>query len=338
MVTTVRQKTGGAATTAMWAAVRESYGTPDAVRLRRVEKPAVADDGVLVRVHASSVNRYDWYALQGRPFLARPEFGLLKPKTPLLGVDFAGVVEAVGTDVTGLDVGDEVFGCRTGAFAEYVSVRVGVARKPAHVSFEEAAAVPVAALTALQGLRDHAKLQPGQRVLVNGASGGVGSFAVQIAKAMGAHVTAVCSPGNVERTLLLGADTVVDYTQEDFTKSKERYDVLFDVAGSRTWRDCRRVLEPGGILVMAGVPMANSVLGPIGHILRMRLGALLARRRATNFMSRVTNDDLAALAHLLEEGKLHPVVERRYDLGDTADALAHMGEGHAQGKLVVMIR
>jgi NADPH:quinone reductase-like Zn-dependent oxidoreductase len=336
MVTTVMERETEAATT-MWAAVRECYGTPDAVRLRRVEKPAVADDAVLVRVHAASVNRYDWYALRGRPFLARPEFGLLKPKTPLIGGDFAGVVEAVGAEVADLHVGDEVFGCRSGAFAEYVSARVAV-RTPAHVSHEEAAAVPIAGITALQGLRDHANVQPGQRVCVNGASGGVGTLAVQIAKAMGAHVTAVCSTRNVERAELLGADRVIDYTKQDFTRTNERYDVLFDVAGSRTWRDCRRVLEPEGVLVMAGVPMANSVLGPIGHIVRMRLGAMLARRRAVNFMSRVTKADLATLRDLLEEGKLHPVVERRYDLGETAEALAHMGEGHAQGKLVVMVR
>src|SRR3954447_5085807 len=338
MVTMATHSDTSGTETTMWAVVRECYGTPEALRLRRVEKPVASDDGVLVRVHAASVNRYDWYALQGRPFLARAEFGLLKPKTPLMGGDFAGVVEAVGRAVTDFNVGDEVVGCGAGAFGEYVSVRAGVVRKPAHVSFEEAAAVPVAGLTALQGLRDVAKLEPGQRVLVNGASGGVGTFAVQIAKAMGAHVTAVCSTRNVERAHLLGADRVIDYTHEDFTRSNERYDVLFDVAGSRPWRDCARVLEPEGVLVMAGVPMANSVLGPIGHIVRMRLGAMLARRRAVNFMSRVTKADLATLRDLLEEGKLHPVVERRYDLGETAEALAHMGEGHAQGKLVVMVR
>ena len=231
-----------------------------------------------------------------------------------------------------------MFGCRTGALAEYVSARDCVALKPAHVSFEEAAAVPLAGITALQGLRDHAKVQPGQRVLVNGASGGVGTFAVQIAKAMGAHVTAVCSTRNVERAALLGADRVIDYTREDFTRSNERYDVLFDVAGSRKWRECARVLDPAGILVMAGVPMADTAFGPIGHIVRMRLGAMLARRRAANFMARMTRDDLSALRDLLEEGKLHPVVEHRYDLGDAADAFALMGEGHAQGKLVVMVR
>jgi NADPH:quinone reductase-like Zn-dependent oxidoreductase len=338
MVTMAKRSDTSGTETTMWAAVRECYGTPDAVRLRRVEKPAVADDGVLVRVHAASVNRYDWYALQGRPFLARAEFGVLRPKTPLIGGDFSGVVEAVGREMAEFSVGDEVFGCRTGAFAEYVSPRSAVVQKPAHLSHEEAAAVPVAGVTALQGLRDHARVRPGQRVLVNGASGGVGTFAVQIAKAMGAHVTAVCSTRNVERAELLGADRVIDYSRHDFTRSSERYDVLFDVAGSRSWRECRRVLEPDGILVMAGVPMADSVLGPISHIARMRLGAMLARRHAVNFMARVTKADLAALRDLLEEGKLHPVVERRYDLGETADALAHMGEGHAQGKLVVMVR
>ncbi len=325
-------------TTTMRAVVRDRYGSPEALRLRQVEKPELTDDAVLVRVHAAALNRYDWYALQGKPFLARPEFGLRKPKTPLVGSDFAGVVEAAGAGVTGLAVGDEVFGCRNGALAEYVSVRVGVVRKPAQVSFEEAAAVPMAGLTALQGLRDHAKVEPGHRVLVNGASGGVGTFAVQIAKALGAHVTAVCSTRNVERAALLGADRVIDYTREDFTRSNERYDVLFDVAGSRRWSECARVLEPEGVLVMAGVPMADSVLGPIPHIVRMRLGAMLARRRAVNFVARVTKEDLEVLRDLLDEGKLHPVVERRFDLEETADAYALMGQGHAQGKLVVLVR
>jgi NADPH:quinone reductase-like Zn-dependent oxidoreductase len=335
---TMAQSTDDATATTMWAVARDRYGTPEALRLRRVERPVPEDDGVLVRVHAASVNRYDWYALRGRPLITRPAFGLRVPKTPLIGGDFAGVVETVGRDVVDLAPGDEVFGCRTGAFAEYVSVRVAVVRKPAQVSFEEAAAVPVAGVTALQGLRDHAKLEPGQTVLVNGASGGVGTFAVQIAKTLGAHVTAVCSTRNAERARLLGADRVIDYTEDDFTRSGDRYDVLFDVAGSRSWRECRRVLARDGVLVMAGAPTGGAVLGPLGHIVGTRVGALASGRRAVTFMARVTKDDLGVLGDLLEDGKLNPVVERRYDLGDTADAFAQMGEGHAQGKIVVMVR
>jgi NADPH:quinone reductase-like Zn-dependent oxidoreductase len=325
------------ATTTMWASVRDCYGGPDRVRLTHVEKPEVAEDAVLVRVHAASVNRYDWYSLRGRPMLARVQFGVLKPKTRLFGSDFAGVVEAVGSAVTEFRPGDEVFGCRTGGFAEYVSVRIGITRKPAHVDFAEAAAVPIAGLTALQGLR-RARVQPGQTVLVNGASGGVGTFAVQIAKTLGADVTAVCSTRNVERALLLGADRAIDYTREDFTRSGARYDVVFDVAGSRAWREVRRVLAPDGVLVMAGAPTGGPVLGPLGHILRTRLGALVARRRVLNYTTKVTREDLDVLRGLLEEGALNPVVEHRYDLGETGDALRRMGEGHAQGKLVVMVR
>ena len=227
----------------MKAIVVSRYGSPDVLALEEVEKPDVADDLALVRVRAASINPADWYGVAG-PLIVRPSTGLLKPRTDRTGIDFAGTVEAVGKDVTHIRPGDEVFGARNGALAEYVTVRDAVVPKPANVSFEEAAAVPVAAITALQGLRDKGRLEAGQKVLINGASGGVGTFAVQIAKALGADVTGVCSTRNVELVRSLGADHVIDYTQEDFTRGVRRYDLLLDIAGSKSWSACRRVLTP----------------------------------------------------------------------------------------------
>jgi NADPH:quinone reductase-like Zn-dependent oxidoreductase len=212
-----------------------------------------------------------------------------------------------------------------------------VARKPANLTFEEAAAVPVAALTALQGLRDHGQLGPGQKVLVNGASGGVGTFAVQIAKALGAEVTAVCSTRNVEQARSLGADRVIDYTREDFTRSGERYDLILDVAGTKSWSRYRRVLKPHGTLVMVGAPKANRLLGPLGHIARVRLAAWRGSQKAVFFVAKFNKPDLDALRELLESGNVKPVVEKRYELGEVADALRYMGEGHAQGKIVISV-
>jgi NADPH:quinone reductase-like Zn-dependent oxidoreductase len=322
----------------MRAIVRDAYGTPDVLRLEEVERPALADDGVLVRVQAASVNRGDWYALLGRPAFARPMMGgLRRPKERLLGSDFAGIVEAVGTNRNDLRPGDEVFGARTGAFAEYVCARAAVVPKPERVTFAEAAAVPVAALTALQGLRDHGRLEQGQRVLVNGASGGVGSFAVQLAKALGAHVTAVCSTRNLERAQVLGADRVIDYTREDFTRTRERYDLLFDNAGSRSWRQCSRVLTPRGAVVLVGGPMGSRLLGPIGHIGAMVIRAKPSRRTARFFVAKFNTKDMQLLHDLLDDGKLTPMIDRCYALEDTADALRYMGEGHAQGKIVITV-
>src|SRR6266508_2088044 len=247
--------------TTMQAIVRDRYGSPDVLDLQEVEMPELADDGVLVRVRAASVNPVDWH-------------------------DVTGTVEAVGKDVTDLHPGDDVFGGKSGggSFAEYVSVPMEVARKPAHLTFEEAAAVPVAALTALQGLRDHGQLRPGQKVLVNGASGGVGTFAVQIAKALGAEVTAVCSTRNVEQARSLGADRVIDYTREDFTRSGRRFDVLLDVAGSKSWSQCRRVLNPHATLVLVGGPKGR-LLGPLGHIVKVKLAALRGSQKAVVFIA-----------------------------------------------------
>ena len=244
----------------MKAIVCSSYGRPDVLELAEVEKPALADDLVLVKVRAASVNPADWYGVAG-PLIVRPSTGWFKPRSDRTGVDFAGTVEAVGKDVTHVGPGDDVFGARSGALAEYVTVRDAVVAKPANITFEEAAAVPVAAITALQGLRDKGQLQAGQRVLINGASGGVGTFAVQIAKALGAEVTAVCSTRNVELARSLGADHVVDYTREDFTRSDRRYDLLLDVAGGKSWSQLRRVLTPDATVVIVGA-QKRRVFGP----------------------------------------------------------------------------
>jgi NADPH:quinone reductase-like Zn-dependent oxidoreductase len=322
----------------MTAIVHERYGVSNLL-LEEVEKPQLTDDGVLVRVRASSVNRLDWYSVTGTPWVARPLTGLRRPKSRLLGVDFAGTVEAVGKDVHDLQPGDDVFGGRggsSGSFAEYVFAQEGIARKPANLTFEEAATVPVAGLTALQGLRDHGQLQPGQRVLVNGASGGVGTFAVQVAKALGAEVTAVCSTRNVEQARSLGADHVLDYTREDFTRSGPRYDVILDVAGSKSWSQCRRVLNPHATLVMVGGPKRR-LLGPLGHIAKVRLAALRGSQKAVFFVANWNKPDMNVLREMLESGDVKPVVEKRFELREVSDALRYMGEGHAQGKLVINI-
>jgi NADPH:quinone reductase-like Zn-dependent oxidoreductase len=319
----------------MHAVVRDTYGPPEVLRLEQVEKPDLTDDGVLVRVHAASLARGDWYSLKGL-YVGRAELGLRRPKTRFVGADFAGTVEAVGPDVTGFEPGDEVFGGRSGACAEYVCAR-SIALKPAHVTFEEASAVPTSALTALQGLRDRGQLEPGQKVLINGASGGVGLFAVQIAKALGADVTAVCSTRNVELVRSLGADRVVDYTREDFTRGDERYDVLFDNAGSRSWRECKRVLAPNARVVLVGGQMGGPVLGPLGHVIRMKLAALLGSRKAVFFVAKFNQPDMEVLRELLEAGKVKPVVDRRYPLSEIADAFRYLGEGHAQGKVVISV-
>jgi NADPH:quinone reductase-like Zn-dependent oxidoreductase len=321
----------------MKAVIRKKYGPPEALKLTEVENPELVDDGVLVRVHATSVNRGDWYTLTGTPYVARPMVGLLKPKSELLGGDFAGTVEAVGRDVRDVQVGEQVFGGRNGAFAEYVCVRNGVAPKPSNLTFEEAAAVPVAAITALQGLRDHGHLEPGQQVLVNGASGGVGTFAVQIAKALGAEVTAVCRTRNVELAQSLGADHVIDYTQDDFTLNGRRYDLILDIAATRSWSEYRRVLNPQAVLVIVGAPDGGRLLGPLSRVLKVRLSALRGSQKATFFVANLNRPDMRVLRELLESGKVKPVVERRYELSEIADALRYMGEGHAQGKLVVNV-
>ncbi len=323
----------------MKAAVRDRYGSPDVVELREIDRPVADDDDVLVRVRAASVNPADWYGVTGTPYVGRAQMGLRRPKEQRLGVDFAGTVEAVGKDVTQFRPGDEVFGGKTGAFAEYVCVREerAVVPKPADVTFEQAAAVGVAGLTALQGLRDMGQIQPGQQVLINGASGGVGTFAVQIAKALGAEVTGVCSTRNVELVRSIGADHVVDYTREDFTRSDRRYDLLLDVAGSRSWSECRRVLNPQATLVMVGAPKGTRLLGPLSHIAALKLAAVRGGQKAVFFVAQFNKPDLEVLRDLLETGAVTPVIDRRYALSEIADAFRYLGEGHAQGKIVVTV-
>lgn len=320
----------------MKAVVRNTYGSPDVLEFQEIDKPDLTDDGVLVRVRAASINPADWYTVTGRPYVARIQAGLRKPKINRLGIDFAGTVEAIGKDVTQFRPGDEVFGMRNGALAEYVCVRDAVASKPANLTFEQAAAVPVAALTALQGLRDKGQIQSGQKVLINGASGGVGTFAVQIAKALGAEVTGVCSTRNVELVRSLGADHVIDYTVEDFTKSDRRYDLMLDNAGSRSWSESRRVFNPQATLVMVGAPKGSNLLGPLSHIVKVRLASLPSRRKVAFFIAKANRADMMVLRDLLESGKVIPVIDKRYKMSEVADAFRYLGEGHAKGKIVLI--
>jgi NADPH:quinone reductase-like Zn-dependent oxidoreductase len=319
----------------MKAIVRHTYGSPDVLEFVDIDKPVPADDEVLVRVRTSSVNPAEWYETKGI-LVGRPQMGWFKPKESRLGADFAGIVEAVGANRTDFAPGDEVFGGRNGAFAEYVSVKNAIVPKPANITFEQAGAVPIAAITALQGLRDKGDLQAGQKVLINGASGGVGTFAVQIAKAFGAEVTAVCSTRNTEQARALGADRVVDYTQEDFTKLDEQYDVLIDIAGSKPFGKFRRVLTPQATVVLVGAKFpGRGLLGPLRHVIRTRLAAVGKSQKVKFFVAKITKEDLAVMRELLESGKVKPVIDRTYELTQVDDALRYLGEGHARGKIVI---
>ena len=318
----------------MKAAVFRAYGSPDVLRIEDLEKPIPKDDEVLVKVHASSVNPVEWYTMTGL-FLARLGNGLTKPKDIRLGVDYAGVVEAVGKDVTQFKPGDEVFGACSGAFAEYVCASNFVFPKPANLTFEQAGGVAVAAITALQGLRNHGKLQPGQTVLINGASGGVGTFAVQIAKALGAEVTGVCSTRKVEMIRSLGADHVIDYTREDFTRNSKHYDLLLDIAGTRAWRESRRVLNPHSTYVIVGAPKSNRWIGPLTYVIKTRLAALGASQKVIFFAAKFKREDFLFLKDMFERGQVEPVVEKVYPLGKISEAMRHLGTGHARGKIVV---
>ena len=328
--------TAGPVPRKMKAVVQTRYGSPDVLELRDVETPELESHQALVRVHASSVNPAEWYRVAG-PIFARLSGGLRRPKRAGIGGDVAGRVVAVGRDVENVGPGDEVFGISTAAWAEYTRGRADfLVRKPANVSFEEAAAAPIAGLTALQALREHGGVQPGQKVLVNGASGGVGTFAVQIAKALGADVTAVCSTSKVELVRSLGADRVVDYRREDFTRLDERHDTMLDIAGSRPFRHFRRVLARNAIVVIVGGPM-NRGLGPLPHLGATIVSGRLRRRTVKFFVAKPRNEDLAFLAELLEAGTIRSVVERRYELSRVADALRYLGEGHCHAKVVVTI-
>jgi len=323
----------------MKAVVVDRYGGPDALHLEEVPAPVPGDGRVRVRVRASSVNPYDWHLLTGLPKLFRPTFGMRRPKHRILGADLAGQVEAVGKEVAGFRPGDEVYGlAAAGAFAEYVAVPEGqIAPKPAGLTFEEAAALPLAGFTALQALRDQGKAGPGQRVLINGASGGVGSLAVQIAKALGAEVTGVCSTPNVELVRALGADHVVDYTREDFAAQPRRYHFMFDNVGNRRLAECRRVLEPRGVYLASFGQPEHAWLGPLGFLVRMAVVSPFVRQRLATFVSRPDPADLRTLTGMVEAGTLRPVVDRAYPLGEVAVAFRHLERWHARGKVVITV-
>jgi NADPH:quinone reductase-like Zn-dependent oxidoreductase len=316
----------------MKAIVQNSYGTPDALEIKDIDKPAMKDNSVLIRVHATSVNAGDYFSLKGSPWLVRMSAGFPKPKDYVLGWDVAGRIEAVGKNVTRFQPGDEVFGACSHAFAEYVSADAGMfAAKPANLTFEQAAAVPTAALTALQALRDKGKLEQGMKVLINGASGGVGTFAVQIAKSFGAEVTGVCSMPKVELVQALGADHVIDYTREDFAQSEKRFDLLLDNVGNRTFADLRRALAPQGIIV------PNSGHGGMGYVFKAYFLSYFTRWQGRPFLASINNKDLVVLKELIESGKITPVIDRTYSLNKIKEAFRYLDEHHAKGKVVISV-
>ncbi len=325
----------------MKAIVYCDYGLAN-LKLENVERPTPNDDQVLVRVRAASVNPYDWHFVEGTPKIMRMMgVGLRKPKDTRLGVDFAGTVEAVGKDVTQFKPGDEVFGGRGGAFAQYVCVRAGraVALKPTNLTFEQAASVNIAGITALQAIRDKGKVQPGQKVLINGASGGVGTFAVQIAKSFGADVTGVCSTRNADLVRSLGADHVVDYTKEDFTKSEQRYDVILDNVTNRSLLECRRVLTPKGKYVMigGGGPNDQGLIGPLANPIKAMLLSPFVSQEMGMMMADTSQKDLTILADMIQSGKVKPVIDRTYKLSEVPAAIAYLEQGHARGKVVITL-
>jgi len=321
----------------MKAIVNRSYGGPEVLRCEEVPKPEPGDDEVLIRVRAAAVNPMDYGLISG-VWLMRLMTGLRKPKLTRPGADVAGEVEAVGRNVTRFKPGDPVFGVARGAFAEYVCASQDrLALKPADLTFEQAAAIPVAGLTALQGLRDKGRVQRGQKILITGASGGVGSFAVQIAKAFGAEVTAVCSTRNVELVRSLGADHVIDYTREDFTRSTGRYDLIFDAVGNRPLSACRRVMTPKGTFVPVGVRPGGHWIGPLPYLLKLFASRPFVSQTVVFFVGRINTDDLNAMTRLIESNQVTPLVDRILPLSETAEAFRHLKEGHPRGKVVVSL-
>ena len=320
----------------MKAILFHQYGSPNVLKLAEVERPIPKENEVLVKVEAAATNPLDWHRMRATPFLVRLGDGLLKPKDPRLGADFAGRVEAVGKDVTKFQPGDELFGLSTGTFAEYVCAREShVVHKPANLSFVEAAAVPVVAFTALQGLRHAGQIEPGQTVLVNGASGGVGTFTVQIAKSFGAEVTGVCSTRNLDLVRAIGADHVIDYTKEDFTRSGQQYDLIYDAVGNHSVADYKRALKPQGNCVIAGFTTLPRMLG------HMLLGAWVSRRGSQKIgmmgVATPNQKDLLVIKELLEAGKVVPVIDKCYPLAETAVAIRHLETGRARGKVIITV-
>ena len=321
----------------MRAIVQHKYGSPEVLELQEVDKPIVGDDDVLIRVHAAGVNPADWHYMTGTPTLVRiGGGGLSKPKRSIPGLDLAGRVEAVGRNVTEFQRGDEVFGENARGYADYACVPPErVVRKPSSLTFEQAAAVPIAALTALQGLRDKGHLQASQKVLINGASGGVGTFAVQIAKAYGATVTGVCSARNVEMVRSIGADHVVDYTRGDFTETQERFDVILDTVGTRELSDLKRLLTTEGTYVGVGGPKTSFRL--LSRMFKMFVTSVVGSQKMVSMLARQTKEDLVVLQEMLESGEVTPVIDRTYPLSETPEALRYLGEGHVRGKVVITV-
>jgi NADPH:quinone reductase-like Zn-dependent oxidoreductase len=322
----------------MKAIVYYNYGSPDVLKREEIEKPAAGNNQVLIKVRAASVNPYDWHFMRGMPYVVRIPAGLRTPKNTRLGADVAGQVEAVGSNVTQFKPGDGVFGMCQGAFAEYVCAsESAVAMKPDNVTFEQAAAVPIAGFTALQGLRDKGKIQPGQRAMINGAAGGVGTFAVQIAKSFGADVTGVCSTRNVDMVRSIGADRVIDYTQQDFTKSGQRYDLLFDCVGNHSFSACRRVLNPKGIYLPVGGPSGRWKIGLARAIKTLVLSQFVSQNLIAFFLAKPSKQDLTIMHDLMAAGKVTPVIDRRYGLSEVPEAIRYLEEGHARGKVVITV-
>jgi NADPH:quinone reductase-like Zn-dependent oxidoreductase len=323
----------------MKAIVYRQYGSPDVLKLEQIAKPTPAHDEVLIKVRAASVNPLDWHFMRGLPYLVRLRSGIGRPKFTQLGVDFSGTVEAIGSDVKLFKVGDDIFGTANGAFAQYAtSTEAGLALKPSNMSFQQAASVPIAGITALQGLRDKGLVRPGQKVLINGASGGVGTFAVQIAKSLGAEVTAVCSTRNMEMVRSIGADRVIDYSVEDYTKGTQRYDVVFDIIGNHSLLANRGVLTADGIVVIVGAQSNDPWIGPLARFAEAFVIAPFVHQRLVMFLADANStDDMNALRDLMQAGRLTPVIDRQYTLSEVPAAIRYLETGHARGKVVISI-
>jgi NADPH:quinone reductase-like Zn-dependent oxidoreductase len=326
----------------MKAIVQYEYGPPDVLELEDIDEPAVEDDEALVRVQGTSVNPADWHFMRGDPYIARLQAGLRKPTNPVLGCDLVGQVETVGKDVTAFQPGDQVFGCTFmrgfGAFAERASVSDELlTAKPANLSIDQAAAVPMAAVTALQGLRDHGSIERGQKVLIIGASGGVGTFAVQIAKHFDAEVTGVCSTTNVEMVRSIGADHVIDYTEEDFARGSQRYDLIFQLAGTDSPSKCRRALTSKGTLVLSSGESDGRWIGPIDRVMKALVLSPFVSHKLGSFTVKQSAEDLQFVKELIEAGELSPVIDRRYSLSEVPEAIRYLEQGHARGKVVITV-
>jgi NADPH:quinone reductase-like Zn-dependent oxidoreductase len=324
------------------AIVRDTYGSADVLELTDIDKPEPGDDEVLLRVHAASVNPADWHILRGVPYIARMQFGLGKPKDRVLGCDVAGHIEAVGNNVTMLQPGEEVFGSPfmhgLGAFAEWVCISEDLlAPKPANLSFEQVAAVPLAALTALQALRGQGRIEPGYKVLIIGASGGVGTFAVQIAKSFDAEVSGVCSTRNLEMVRALGAEHVIDYTQEDFTHSGQKYDLIFQLAGTLSPSECRSALTSNGTLLISSGESEGSWIGPLDRVIKALVLSPFVSQKMASFTVKPNREDLQLLKQFIEDGTITPVIDRTYPLAEVPEAIRYLEEGHAQGKVVISV-